>query len=113
LSVIIVAAGKRVHQGDLLGRVGATGLVTGPHLDYRVKKDGAFINPLTAARTMPPAEPVPGGELSTFSAVRDRVLTSMTASAAGRPAGDSGSPIGYGCPLRVPPGFESRSSLVR
>jgi murein DD-endopeptidase MepM/ murein hydrolase activator NlpD len=92
LSVITVAAGTRVHQGDLIGRVGATGLVTGPHLDYRVKKNGAFVNPLTAARAMPPAEPVPAGEMSSFAAVRDRVLTSLTASSAGRSSGDSGSP---------------------
>jgi murein DD-endopeptidase MepM/ murein hydrolase activator NlpD len=92
LSVVTVAVGTRVHQGDLIGRVGATGLATGPHLDYRVKKNGAFINPLTAARAMPPAEPVPAGEMSTFAAVRDRVLTSLTASSARRSSGDSGSP---------------------
>jgi murein DD-endopeptidase MepM/ murein hydrolase activator NlpD len=92
LSVITVAAGVRVHQGDLIGRVGATGLVTGPHLDYRVKKNGAFINPLTAARAMPPAEPVPAAEMSTFAVVRDRVLASMTTSPAARSSGDSGSP---------------------
>ena len=92
LSAITVRAGARVHQGDLIGRVGATGLVTGPHLDYRVKKNGMFINPLTAARAMPPADPVPEGEMSTFAEVRDRALTDMTASAEVRSPGDSGSP---------------------
>ena len=40
--------GKRVVQKQIIGYVGTTGLSTGPHLDYRVKKDGRFINPLNA-----------------------------------------------------------------
>ena len=39
--------GKRVRQGQVIGYVGKTGLATGPHLDYRLKKRGTFINPLT------------------------------------------------------------------
>lgn len=38
--------GKRVKQGQVIGYVGATGLSTGPHLDYRLKKRGKFIDPL-------------------------------------------------------------------
>jgi murein DD-endopeptidase MepM/ murein hydrolase activator NlpD len=38
LSAISVHAGARVHQGELIGRVGSTGLATGPHFDYRLKK---------------------------------------------------------------------------
>lgn len=38
--------GKRVKQGKVIGYVGATGLATGPHLDYRLKKRGTFIDPL-------------------------------------------------------------------
>ena len=38
--------GKRVKQKDIIGYVGTTGLSTGPHLDYRMKKNGKFINPL-------------------------------------------------------------------
>ena len=45
LSSIAVHAGERVRQGDLIGRVGSTGLATGPHLDYRLRKNGAFVNP--------------------------------------------------------------------
>ena len=38
--------GKKVKQGQVIGYVGSTGLATGPHLDYRLKKRGKFINPL-------------------------------------------------------------------
>ena len=61
LSAITVHAGARVQQGELIGRVGSTGLATGPHLDYRLKKNGAFINPLTAHRAMPAAGSGAGG----------------------------------------------------
>ena len=39
--------GKRIKQGTVIGYVGSTGMSTGPHLDFRLKKRGAFINPLT------------------------------------------------------------------
>jgi murein DD-endopeptidase MepM/ murein hydrolase activator NlpD len=77
LSSVAVRRGARVRQGDLVGRVGATGLATGPHLDYRVRKNGSFINPVAAHRAMPPGEPVPAHELEAFAAVRDRVLSAL------------------------------------
>ncbi len=49
LSSIGVHVGQHVHQGDVLGRVGASGLATGPHLDFRIRKNGVFVNPVTAA----------------------------------------------------------------
>jgi len=74
LSSITVHAGSRVRQGDLIGRVGSTGLATGAHLDYRLKRNGAFINPLTAHRQMPPADPVPAARMAEFTSVRDRAF---------------------------------------
>ena len=41
-----IRAGGKVQQGQLIGYVGATGLATGPHLDYRITRKGVFINPL-------------------------------------------------------------------
>ncbi|HEV2985675.1 MAG TPA: M23 family metallopeptidase [Vicinamibacterales bacterium] len=79
LSSIAVRAGGRVRQGELIGRVGSTGLATGPHLDYRLKKNGAFINPLTAHRAMPPSDPVPAARMAEFNRVRDLALAAFSA----------------------------------
>ncbi|MBN2466838.1 MAG: peptidoglycan DD-metalloendopeptidase family protein [Deltaproteobacteria bacterium] len=51
-----IKIGTRLRQKDIIGYVGATGLATGPHLDYRMKKNGRFINPL--AEEFPPGSPV-------------------------------------------------------
>lgn len=48
LSRIDVSAGRAVVAGSPVGRVGATGLATGPHLHFELRIGGAAINPLTA-----------------------------------------------------------------
>jgi murein DD-endopeptidase MepM/ murein hydrolase activator NlpD len=47
LSAIAVHLGAHVSQRQLIGAVGQTGLATGPHLHYAVKRGGAYVNPLS------------------------------------------------------------------
>jgi murein DD-endopeptidase MepM/ murein hydrolase activator NlpD len=56
--------GSRVRQGDVIGYVGATGLATAPHLDYRVQQEGRWIDPLRIANQR--AEPLGKAELASF-----------------------------------------------
>jgi murein DD-endopeptidase MepM/ murein hydrolase activator NlpD len=69
-----IRAGVHVDQGQLIGKVGSTGLATGPHLDYRVRKNGVFIDPVRAHRSMPPGEPIPAAATAAFEAQRDAAL---------------------------------------
>jgi murein DD-endopeptidase MepM/ murein hydrolase activator NlpD len=48
LSAILVEPGQRVAVGQPIGRVGATGSATGPHLHFEVRVRGAAIDPLPA-----------------------------------------------------------------
>jgi murein DD-endopeptidase MepM/ murein hydrolase activator NlpD len=72
LSRVSVRRGERVSQGERIGAVGSTGLATGPHLDYRMKLNGRFVDPLKIQ--LPPAEPIPDAELDAFDLVRTRRL---------------------------------------
>jgi murein DD-endopeptidase MepM/ murein hydrolase activator NlpD len=46
LSRIIVEPGTLVHQGQVIGYVGSSGLSTGPHLHYEVYRNGVAVNPM-------------------------------------------------------------------
>jgi murein DD-endopeptidase MepM/ murein hydrolase activator NlpD len=72
-------AGARVSQGDFIGRVGATGTATGPHLDYRILKNGTYVDPLAELRKMPKGEPIAPDQLPAFRALRDQRMTQMAA----------------------------------
>ena len=56
LSKMAVKAGQRVSQGQVIGYVGMTGTATGPHLDFRVWKNGSPVDPLKLES--PPSEPI-------------------------------------------------------
>ncbi|KAA0259260.1 M23 family peptidase [Deferribacter autotrophicus] len=55
--------GHYVKQGDIIGYVGMTGYATGPHVDYRITKNGKFINPL---RFKSPTKTLPKNLVSDF-----------------------------------------------
>jgi murein DD-endopeptidase MepM/ murein hydrolase activator NlpD len=69
-----IRAGAAVEQGQAIGRVGASGLATGPHLHYGLQKNGAFVNPLREHRNMPPGDPVPASELDGFRIEREKAM---------------------------------------
>ena len=72
LSAIATHAGARVGQGELVGKVGQTGLATAPHLHYGLKKNGHYVNPVLEHRNMPPGEPVAASMMNVFLTERDR-----------------------------------------
>ena len=51
-------------QGEVIGYVGATGLATGPHLDYRVSDNGTWLDPLKLKSITP--DPLRGDSLGAF-----------------------------------------------
>jgi murein DD-endopeptidase MepM/ murein hydrolase activator NlpD len=68
-----IRKGTAVRQKQIIGYVGSTGLSTGPHLDYRLAKDGRFRNPLREG--FPTGNPIGKGEMETFQKRRDEMLT--------------------------------------
>jgi murein DD-endopeptidase MepM/ murein hydrolase activator NlpD len=66
-----IRRGARVGQKQIIGYVGSTGLSTGPHLDYRLAKDGKFRNPLK--EVFPAGLAIEKGEMETFHQTRDEM----------------------------------------
>jgi murein DD-endopeptidase MepM/ murein hydrolase activator NlpD len=68
-------SGTRVHQGDVIGYVGSTGLATGPHLDFRFYKNGQAVDPLKVES--PPSEPVNNKYLQEFNHLKDSLKIAL------------------------------------
>ncbi|MBU8849240.1 MAG: peptidoglycan DD-metalloendopeptidase family protein [Desulfobacterales bacterium] len=70
---------QSVLQGDVIGYVGMTGYATGPHLDFRMKKNGKLLDPLKYKA--PSAKPVKPVEMEQFLArtleLSARILTAQ------------------------------------
>ncbi len=64
LSSILVRAGQKVEMNQRIGKVGSSGESTGPHLDYRIKRFGAYLNPLSAK--FDPVEPLAAAHRPAF-----------------------------------------------
>jgi len=92
LSSTAVRAGSRISQGDLIGRVGSTGLATGPHLHYALRRNGVNVNPVAVHRSMPPGDPIPSGDVQRFAEARDQAFASFESAAVMAASGVSDSP---------------------
>ena len=66
-----VRKGAKIHQGQVIGRVGSTGLATGPHLHYELRINNKPVNPLSVK--MPRGEPIPENLLVAFKTFRNQM----------------------------------------
>lgn len=67
--------GQKVQQKQVLGYVGSTGLATGPHVCYRVAKDGKYVNPARVPGPLGP--PIPKAEIARFQVERTELLSGL------------------------------------
>lgn len=70
-----VTKGSRVRQGQVVGFVGATGLASGPHLDFRVFKNGSPVDPLRVES--PPAKPVSSENMPQYVILKDSLMSQL------------------------------------
>jgi len=62
-----IKKGSKVKQGQVIGRVGSTGLASGPHLHYEFRINGKHVNPLTFRQ--PSSEPIQQAQKADFERI--------------------------------------------
>lgn len=77
-----IGSGKKVKQGQIIGYVGATGRVTGPHLHYEVYRRGVRVNPMRL--DLPTGELLSGSALTAFKAKMADIQTTLAEQTAAR-----------------------------
>ena len=73
--VTSLKVGDRVQQKQIIGYVGSTGLSTGPHVCFRVKRDGRYVDPMRISG--PGGLPVEANHMVAFASVRDQLLADL------------------------------------
>jgi murein DD-endopeptidase MepM/ murein hydrolase activator NlpD len=73
-----IRQGRHVRQGQVIGYVGSTGWANGPHVCYRVKKNGSWVNPRKLR--LPSKEPVVRSRMASFERYRDACLIRLNES---------------------------------
>lgn len=70
-----ISQGTHVSQGQLIGYVGSTGLASGPHLDFRVFRNGTPINPLSVKS--PPSDPISKENVKSYAMHKDSLMSRL------------------------------------
>ncbi len=82
--------GKKISQGTVIGFVGSTGLATGPHLCFRMYKNGTPVNPYKIKA--PPATPISKQRMAEFQAMTHPLIAQLQGSAPLEAKADTGLP---------------------
>ena len=70
-----ITVGKRVSQGEPIAYVGSTGASTGPHLDFRIWKNGTAIDPLKIPSD--PVEPISPANREAFEYFKTNIIAEL------------------------------------
>jgi murein DD-endopeptidase MepM/ murein hydrolase activator NlpD len=101
-----IVVGSRVHQGDVIGYVGMTGLATGNHLHYEMLINGRHVDPLSV--DLPAGDPVPSDDRMRWleeSTVRVALLEGIPSAGPVRTMlADAGAPSAVVPPATAPTG---------